>query len=64
MASHVHVAHASNAIMVQTLEHAGGVEAMEHVIVPGITVSVHEDGGIWEVVIVVDNVGEIDLGRC
>ena len=61
VAADVHVAHACNALVVEALDHLRGVEAQEHVVVPGVAVSVHEDGGIGEVVVVVDDVGEVDL---
>lgn len=61
VAAHVHVAHASDALVVEALDHLRRVEAEQLVIVPGVAVGVHEDGRVGEVVVVVDDVGEVDL---
>jgi hypothetical protein len=61
VAAHVHVAHARDSLVVEALDHLGGVKAEEHVVVPCVTVGVHEDGRVGEVIVVVDDVGEVDL---
>jgi hypothetical protein len=61
VASHVHVAHARDSLVVEALHDFGGVEAHEHVVVPCVAVGVHEHDRVGEVVIVVDNVAQIYL---
>lgn len=61
VAAHIHVTHAGDAIVVEALDHLGSVEAEEHVVVPCVAVGVHEDDGVGKVVVVVDDVGEVDL---
>lgn len=63
MAAHVHIAHAGDALVVEALEHGGGVETEQHVVVPGAAVGVHEDGRVGKIMVVVDDVAEVDLGR-
>jgi hypothetical protein len=63
VAAPVHVAHACYALVVEALDHLGGVKAKEYVVVPSAAVRVHEDGGIGVVVVVVDYVGEVNLSR-
>lgn len=59
----VHVAEASNPLMVELLEHLCAVLAHEDVVMPGVAVGMHEDGGVGEVVVVVDEVGQINLNE-
>ena len=61
VASYVHIAHARNALVIQALNHLGGVETEEHIVVPCVAVGVHEEGGVGEVIVVVDDVAEVDL---
>jgi hypothetical protein len=61
MASHVHVAHACDSLMVEALNNFRGIEAHDHVVVPGVAMGVHEHDGIREVIVVVDDVAEVDL---
>ena len=65
VAADVHVSQARDAVVVEAFEHLRRVEAEEHVVVPGPAVGVHEDGRVGEVVVVVNDVGEVHLGgRC
>jgi hypothetical protein len=57
----VHVAHAGDAVVVEALNHLGGVKAEEHIVMPGVAVGVHEDGGVGQVVVMVDYVGKVHL---
>lgn len=61
VAAYVHVAHACNALVVQALKHLSGVEAQEHVVVPCVAMGMHENRGIGKVVVVVDDIGQVDL---
>ena len=63
VAAHIHVAHAGDTVVVETLDHLGSVEAEEHVVVPCVAVGVHEDDGVGKVVVMVDDVGEVHLER-
>lgn len=62
VAPNVHVAQARDAFVVETLYHLGCVEAHEHVVVPCALMGMQEDGGVWEVIVVVNDVAEVDLG--
>lgn len=61
VASHVHIAHARHPLVVEALHDLGGVEAHEHVVVPCVTMCVHEHDSVGEVIVVVDDVAEVDL---
>lgn len=63
VAANVHVAHTGDAVVVEALDHLGGVEAEEHVVVPCVAVGVHEDDGVGKVVVMVNDVGEVHLKR-
>jgi hypothetical protein len=62
MAPYVHVAQACNAFVIETLYHLGSVEAHEHVVVPCALMGVQEDGGVGEVIVVIDDIAKVDLG--
>lgn len=61
VASYVHVAEARNAVVVQAIDDLGGVEAHQHVVVPCVTVGVHEQCRVGQVVVMVDDVAEVHL---
>lgn len=63
VAAHVHVAEAGDALVVEAVDNLGGVEAHELVVVPGVAVGVHEEGRVGQVIVVVDDVAEVDLGQ-
>jgi hypothetical protein len=61
VASYVHVAHACDTLVVEALDDFGGIEAHDHVVVPGVAMGVHEHDGVGEVVVMVDDVAEVHL---
>jgi hypothetical protein len=61
VAAHVHVAVSRHALVVEAVYHLGGVLAHEDVVVPGVAVGVHEQDGVGEVIVVVDDIAEVDL---
>lgn len=61
VAADVHVAEAGDAGVVEAVDDLGGIEAHELVVVPGVAVGVHEERRVGQVVVVVDDVGEVDL---
>jgi hypothetical protein len=62
VAPYVHVAKARDAVVVQALYHLGCVEAHEHVVMPRALVGMHKEGRVGEVIVVIDDVAEVDLG--
>jgi len=64
MTAYIHVSHTRDTFVVKTLYHLRGVEAKEHVVMPCMAMGVHEDGGIGEVVVVVNDVAEVHLASC
>ena len=63
VAANVHVAEAGDPLVVQAVHDLGGVEAHQHIVVPGMAVGVHEQRRVRQVVIVVDDVAEVYLAR-
>jgi hypothetical protein len=61
VAAHVHVAVSCDTLVVEAVDHLGSVLAHEDIVVPCVAVSVHEQDGVGEVVVVVDDVAEVDL---
>lgn len=59
--TNVHVSQASNAVVVETFNDLDGIEAHEHVVMPSMSVSVHEYDGVGKFIVVIDEIGEVDL---
>jgi hypothetical protein len=63
MAADIHVTQASDAVVIEALDHLRCVEPQELVVVPGVAVGVHEEDGVGELIVVVNYVGEVNLDR-
>ena len=56
----IEVADAGDVVVAELAEHLGQVPVLQVVIVPCFLAGVDEDAGVGEIVVVVDNVGEVD----
>ena len=60
MAAQVHVAESRDVFRTEAADHLSGVRVEEFVVVPGEAVGVHEDAHVWQLVVEVDDVAQID----
>jgi hypothetical protein len=61
VAANVHVTHAGDAVVIKAFDELDSIEAHQHIIVPSVSMGMHEEDSVRKVIIVIDNVRKIHL---